>query len=715
VEKPELKGKGGGGLDIHMPKFGFGGSGKGNGDIDARLLSGDVDIHPPGADISGGVNVKAPKVNVDVERPEVKGKGGGVLDIHMPKFGFGGSGKGKGEIDASLPSGALSGDVDVRPFGADVSGGVDVKGPKGDFVVDKPELRGKGKGGLDVHLPTWGFGGSGNSKADIDANLPSLGGSGGVDIRPPDADVSGSVSVKAPKVDIDMKKPEVKGKDKGGLDFHMPKFGFGSSGKGQGDISASLPSGGVSGGVDVRPPDADISGGVGVKAPKVDVGIEKPEFKGKGGGGLDMHLPTFGFGGNGKGMGDVDASLPSGGMAGGVDISPADANISGGVNVKGPKVDMDVDKPELKGKGKGGLDIHLPKFGFGGSHKGKGEVSASLASGGVSSDVDIRPPDADISGGLKVEGPRLKTEAHKVEVDLGKKGKPKGKSEGIMKLELPTFVRKSEVEADLEAGGTAYVESDVASPSGEGSFSGGTDIQFQSPHAEIDVRPEKRSLGKRMKGLFSSKDNKRSSMPKSPDPQADVNLSLPEAAIGVDVHGDIDVGGSTEMGVDIPSPKGKAPGGAVGNTELPSARVSASGKHSPDSVQRRSVQPAVSPPSSQVGIRPHSSVEGDIHVRAPRLSSTSSSSSECQSPPVGTDSRFGISVNLGGTGGKKSKKQKSKRSVETALRMGLPTVSVAAGNFDNSPTKSVSTATPKESHSADGEKNNNAQSAAASI
>jgi hypothetical protein len=134
-----------------------------------------------------------------------------------------------------------------------------------------------------------------------------------------------------------------------------------------------------------------------------------------------MHLPTFGFGGNGKGMGDVDASLPSGGMAGGVDISPADANISGGVNVKGPKVDMDVDKPELKGKGKGGLDIHLPKFGFGGSHKGKGEVSASLASGGVSSDIDIRPPDADISGGLKVEGPRLKTEAHKVEVDLGKK------------------------------------------------------------------------------------------------------------------------------------------------------------------------------------------------------------------------------------------------------------------------------------------------------
>jgi hypothetical protein len=40
--------------------------------------------------------------------------------------------------------------------------------------------------------------------------------------------------------------------------------------------------------------------------------------------------------------------------------------------------------------------------------------------------------------------------------------------------------------------------------------------------------------------------------------------------------------------------------------------------------------------------------------------------------------------------------------------MGLPTVSVAAGNFDNSPTASGSADAPKESRSTSEEKNNNA-------
>jgi hypothetical protein len=373
-------------------------------------LEGDLSLHP-GSDIKAGL----PSSRAEVDIPEATGDvglGADKIDIKIPTTGTGVN------IDSNLPS-----------VGGDINGGrLSVEGELPEVCI-QPDVKAKAgkhkgekEGGFKMHFPKFGFGKSGKYSI-ADASIETT-----PDVqlqadKSHKGDIAAGITPKGPKIDVDLEKPELEGKAGGKLDIKIPKLGFGESGKPHEEINASLPSHGLSGDLDIHPPAAEVSGEVGIKGPKVDVDGEKPDLKGKGGVGLDIHLPKFGFGANGKAKGDIDARLPSGD----VDIHPPGADISGGVNIKAPKLNVDVEKPELKGKGGGGLDIHLPKFGFGGSGKGRGDIDASRPS----ADVDVHPPGADISGDLNVKAPKVNVDVEKPEL--------KGKGGGGLDIHMPKF------------------------------------------------------------------------------------------------------------------------------------------------------------------------------------------------------------------------------------------------------------------------------------
>ena len=198
---------------------------------------------------------------------------------------------------------------------------------------------------------------------------------------------------------------------------------------------------------------------------------------------------------------------------------------------------------------------------------------------------------------------------------------------------------------------TAYVDADVKQP---------------SPQADVDVKVEKRGFGDKVKGMFSHKDAK-----------GGVAVAAP--AVEGDVSGEGKVG--AEMAVDVP---------AGAELRLPSAELQAGGSTS----QRRPFEPDVGVRPLKPGDRPHSSVEGDVRlaVTQPRSEGLRTGSLErhtAHRPDLGARLSWSL----------KRKPKKPKKSVETALRMGLPIVSVAAGNFGDSRRRSKSTSSSSSSSS----------------
>ena len=88
----------------------------------------------------------------------------------------------------------------------------------------------------------------------------------------------------------------------------------------------------------------------------------------------------------------MDTNVPKGGIGGKI-------SLSGDVNIDGPKGDTGGDV-DLKGKpdADGSFGIKMPKFGFGGGNKGKGNIDGDVGvSGGIGAGIE-----GDLGGGVDV-------------------------------------------------------------------------------------------------------------------------------------------------------------------------------------------------------------------------------------------------------------------------------------------------------------------------
>merc|ERR1711988_1158793 len=394
VNKPDI----GGGIDLKGPEFG----GKGGLDVDVDVVKPEFthDVHVKAPHVGGGIDIKGPKFSghkgdgSDSEDEDGKKKKKHGFNFKGPKFGFGGS-KHKGDIDV---------DVDVdKP---EIEGGIDIKGPKfsgrkgDDSDSEDEDGKKKKKHGFSLKGPKFGFGGKHKVDIDVDASIdvdkpdidikgPQFGGKGGIDI-----DASGSIGLDKPSL----------GKPRYKITTHTgDKFGAGTDA----EVFITLVG------------DAGVSGQCALSGKKKsferkksdDFGISCPHV-GK--------LSHIRIGHNNSGIGD-------GWYLGKVVVLDLDTNISynfpcdrwlatdeddgktfrdllvdvgvsdiGGdidLNLKGPNLSVDLDKPHL------GRDVNIkgPKFGFG----GKGDDSDSDAS----IDVDGKKKKKGI--GFNIKGPKF--------------------------------------------------------------------------------------------------------------------------------------------------------------------------------------------------------------------------------------------------------------------------------------------------------------------
>ena len=730
VDKPEVKKDAK--FKIHMPRFG---SDKRKADIGAEVPSGKVD-----ADVS----VEHPKADVQADVGTRRGFG-----FELPKFGFGGSGKAKGKVDVDVggprgdgagditivgpsvdvdidkPSGELGADVSVQqPSPLHVEGGVKVEGPHVDLDVDKP--KGKKEGKFKIHMPKLGTGGKG--KAEIDADVPSGKVVADVSVEQPKADVHGDVDVGTRR----------------GFGFDLPKLGFGGSGKATGKVNGSLDAGAdvkvdvPKGDVDIDKPDVklkvhepDVAAGISidqpspphvggevkVKGPKVDVDVDEPDVKTKSK--FKFHMPKLG---SGKGKADVDAKLPSGEVGGDVTIDqPSPPRVEGDIKVGGPKVDIDLDKPEFKTDSD--FSWRMPELGFTGpdfdidfdqpKRDDKFETSYTVGprvpygmdthvtaqgpSGGLEGGFGVAAPKVKLGGDVDVDRPsdfdvRLKGDVPDADVNLSASGevpsvkiddqkKSKTKDKTGMKIDFPKFGfgKKSGVDRDLEVGAaTAYVDADVKQPSADIRVTAAPDahVDVPSPRADADVKVEKRSFGGKMKGIFSHKDAKGGYSASSPSAEGEVRLEAPTVHLDSDVSGEgkVDVTGR-EAAIDVPSHDG-----AEAELRLPSARLDVGADAGATPKRRSSADAEVR--LRKPGDRPHSTIEGGARFAPPKSEGRRTGSLERHAHKPEYGARLSWSIG-------RKKPDKPKKNIEMALRMGLPIVSVAAGNFGDDESRST--------------------------
>ena len=123
--------------------------------------------------------------------------------------------------------------------------------------------------------------------------------------------------------------------------IHKPKFGFG---KDKAEVDVKVSPGEVGADVTVEHPSPpNVEGEVKFEGPQVDIDADKPE--GKKDSKFKINLPKFGFG---KEKADVSPpESPSAKVGAEVSVEqPPPPHLEGEVNVEGPKVDIDVDKPD---------------------------------------------------------------------------------------------------------------------------------------------------------------------------------------------------------------------------------------------------------------------------------------------------------------------------------------------------------------------------------
>uniref|UniRef100_A0A3Q4GE70 AHNAK nucleoprotein n=1 Tax=Neolamprologus brichardi TaxID=32507 RepID=A0A3Q4GE70_NEOBR len=371
IKGPQFKMSGISGPKISMPDVDFNLKGP---KFKLPSLSGpslpDFDINLKGPKLKGDVDVSAPKIEGDIKIPEV--------DVHGPKMDIGSpQGKFSGPKvkfpTISGPKMSLP-DVDINLKGPKLKGDM-----KGDFQLSKPEIEGPdasidipetGSKKMKFKMPRFGFKGPKLNAPDSEVKLPQ----GDINLK------GKTGSLEGVDLDLELSTPKAKGSK-----FKMPKFGF-KSPKVEipdADINVSTPKTEIeTPEVKIETPDIDVEGPSGkIKGPKfkmpnisgpkmsmpdIDFKLKGPKFEG------DVNIPKA----EGKikvpevdikGV-DIDAEGPSGKIKGpkfkmpslsGPKISMPDVDF----NLKGPKVEGEVDIPKIEGKMKApGVEIEGPKF-----------------------------------------------------------------------------------------------------------------------------------------------------------------------------------------------------------------------------------------------------------------------------------------------------------------------------------------------------------------
>ncbi|NXS93301.1 AHNK protein, partial [Jacana jacana] len=401
---------------LKMPKFGFPPAGPG-AEAQAppggthlpapKLLdvssssSSSSSVHLPASDLSVP-SVQSPKV--PTPQPEGEGPGVGmklpkgqvVAHIDLPEVATEGDWKSPTFKKVETPQISLS-DVNLKLKGPQVkgAGGVtlpQLEGPGSKSLrveVEAPEVEGpsclkgpgvstpdvdmkglKGRGEMDVSGPKMGGALKG---LHVDVQGPKLGGDvPHVDLKGPRVKMPEmsfkTPQISTPDIDLNLKGPKVKGD----LDVSIPTLGADLKGPG---LDLKGPS------VDLEAPEVDIHGPEGkVKMPK-------------------LKMPKFGVSGV-KGEGpDVDVTLPK-----------------GGVDISGPRVEVDLPSVEIKGpEGKGkGLKLKMPELNVQTPKLSMPDVDLSLKVPKLKGDVDVSAPK--LSGDLK--GPHIEVEVPQVDVEV---------------------------------------------------------------------------------------------------------------------------------------------------------------------------------------------------------------------------------------------------------------------------------------------------------
>ncbi|NXY20204.1 AHNK protein, partial [Atrichornis clamosus] len=323
----------------------------------------------------------APKGGVTIPEVALKGewKGPAFKKVETPQISL-------SDVNLSLRGPQVKGELGVPRGDGDPQGlgpkglKVDVKAPEVAFAGPEGGLKGVSTPEVDVHVK--------GLKGGVDVPVPSIGGK----VKGPQLDLKGpQVGVEVPSVDI--KGPTVK----------VPEVSIKTPQISMPDIDLNLKGPGVKGNVEVSTPKLEgelKAPGLDIKGPKVevevpDLDVQGPEGKLKF---PKLKMPKFGVKGETP---NVDVTLPEGG----VDISGPKVDVDiPSVDVKGPKVDIEAPNIDIQGpEGKFKMPtFKMPKFGL----KGEGpEVDVNLPKG----DVDVSLPRVDVEmPSVDVQGPEGK-------------------------------------------------------------------------------------------------------------------------------------------------------------------------------------------------------------------------------------------------------------------------------------------------------------------
>ncbi|NXB75709.1 AHNK protein, partial [Donacobius atricapilla] len=358
--------------------------------------------------VKGATQVPSPPLDVPgMEAPAPDGAKGKVKIPHLtfPKFAAQGDavpevaleGEWKGPTFKKVETPQISlSDVNLNVKGPRVEGELKGLGPKGlqvDMKGPQVEVAGPGGGlkGLEMDVDMKGL------KGGVDVSVPTVGG----ELRGPQLDIKGpQVGVEVPRVDI--KGPAVK----------VPQVSVKTPQISVPDVDMDLKGPGVKGNVDVSAPKLEgelKTPELDIKGPKVKVGGPEMEIQGPHGTLKfpKLKMPKFGVKGESP---SIDVTLPKAG----VDISDPKVDVSiPSVDIRGPKVDIEAPEVDIHGpEGKFKMPkFKMPKFGMPGVKAEGPEVDVTLPKG----DLDVSGPRVDVGApSVDVRGPEMHLKAPKV-------------------------------------------------------------------------------------------------------------------------------------------------------------------------------------------------------------------------------------------------------------------------------------------------------------
>ncbi|XP_028826624.1 neuroblast differentiation-associated protein AHNAK isoform X2 [Denticeps clupeoides] len=401
AEAPDVDTKGLDGSKFKLPKFGISMPKMKEPDISLQTSKPQVDISLPemNADVQpADLDVKEVAEKAQVEMPEMEGKEIKKPKFSFPKFGFSKSDIKAPEIDVTLPKADItvpqlhlevkepdlnvhatkSADITIPAIDVSISGGkikpptIDTQGASLEVNAEAPDVDTKGLDGSKFKLPKFGISmpkvkgpdiSLQTSKPQVDISLQDT----KADVQPKDLDVKEVIE----RVQTEM--PEAGGKEIKKAKFSFPKFGFSKPDIKGPEIDVTLPKADITApefhsevkepelnvqrpkGVDMTIPAIDVSiSDRKIKPPTAKIGISMEKVKGP-----DINLQASGP--------QVDISLPEAKADG----QPADLDVK-------EVADVNVEMPEMQGKGMKERMFSFPKFGFSRSEMKGPEIDVPL-------------------------------------------------------------------------------------------------------------------------------------------------------------------------------------------------------------------------------------------------------------------------------------------------------------------------------------------------